>query len=393
MAIQSTHTPYLIIGGGSMGLATADALAATELSDTASHTNDATRVRVLDAHSPPHAHGAHHGQTRLIRLAYGEGAGYVTLARRALALWRELERETGESLFLPTGVINVGPDSAPFVRQVQHSAATHGLSLDTLDAAAVTERFPGWALSEPMRGCFEAEAGVLWIERILAAWRRRVERSRHAELVTGARVVRLSARDEGGFVAHCADGRTFSAERVLLAAGAHTAPLADTLDVTLPLTRIRKTFAWFEADDRYLPERFSGFSLTDPEQGVFYGFPDLEGAGFKIGRHDGGQPVAPDDPLMPFGAHGDDEAELRRVIERYLPGVGEVRHGVVCHYVRSPDEHFVIDEPRPGLMVAGGFSGHGFKFASALGEALAHWLLTAQPAASLSAFRLSRFTL
>ncbi|WP_110630248.1 N-methyl-L-tryptophan oxidase [Salinicola salarius] len=383
---SETHTNYLIIGGGSMGLAAADYLAAH------SGTGGQHVARVLDAHRPPHDQGAHHGETRLIRLAYGEGGGYVSLALRALERWRELERETGESLFLPTGVLNLGPASAPFIQQVEASARQYGLPLEGMDGSAASERWPGWQLDTSMRGGFESRAGVLRVERIIECWRQRVERSANVTLTSGARVVRLEPLEQGGYAATCADGRRFSADRLLVSAGQHVAPLLAELGIELPLTRVRKTFAWFEADERYAPERFPGFSLTDDELGIYYGFPDIEGAGFKIGRHDSGQVLAPGEPMAPFGEYPEDIAELQQVIDRYLPGVGTLRHGAVCQYIRTPDEHFLIDELLPGLIVAGGFSGHGFKFASAMGESLGRWLTSGRAAPELAGFGMSRLS-
>ncbi|WP_162617908.1 N-methyl-L-tryptophan oxidase [Salinicola halophilus] len=378
---RETQTDCLIIGGGSMGLAAADWLA--EHADVS--------VNVLDAYSPPHDQGAHHGETRLIRLAYGEGAGYVPLAVRSLERWRALEAATGEPLFLPTGITNIGPATAPFVRQVSASADAHGLSLEVLDGTTASQRWPGWRLDDTMSVAFEREAGVLRVERILACWRERVAQSANVTLTTDAPVVTLEPQPGGGYVARCADGRRFGAERVLLAAGQHVAPLMAGLGIELPLTRVRKTFAWFEADARYTSADFAGFSLTDDELGVYYGFPDIDGAGFKIGRHDAGQPLQPGEPMAAFGEHPDDIPELQRVIDRYLPGVGAMKHGAVCQYIRTSDEHFLIDEPRPGLIVAGGFSGHGFKFASAMGESLGQWLESGRASPALGAFGLARF--
>ncbi|WP_299261556.1 N-methyl-L-tryptophan oxidase [uncultured Kushneria sp.] len=380
--MTTPSTDYLIIGAGSMGLATADWLAR----------HGEASVQLLDAHSPPHEHGAHHGETRLLRQAYGEGSSYVPLARRALRLWKQLEQESGETLFLPTGVVNVGPPEAPFIEQVEASARQHGLALDSLSGDQLARRWPGWSLDTSMHGCFEHDAGVLYVERILACWRARVERSPRIALATGAQVIRLEAGAQGGWVAICADGRRFAAERVLLCAGQHIAPLMAELGVDLPLTRVRKTFAWYACDSRYAQAHFPGFSLTTPSGAIYYGFPDIEGAGFKIGRHDSGQPLEPGETMAAFGKHEDDVSELQQVVDRYFPSIKALRHGAVCQYIRTPDEHFLIDEPLPGLIVAGGFSGHGFKFASALGEALGIWLDQQRRLPELALFGLARFS-
>ncbi len=322
----------------------------------------------------------------------------MALAQRAWAGWQRLERETGESLLLPTGVLNLGPATAPFMRQVVASARDHALPQEQLDGLGVAQRWPGWrggrgALSETHVGAFESRAGVLRVERILACWRQRLARQSGVALATGARVVALKALPAGGYLARCADGRCFGAQRVLAACGQHLAGLLQPLGVALPLTRVRKTFAWYAADARYHRERFPGFSLTDDALGIYYGFPDIDNAGFKIGRHDAGQPLAPGEPLLAFGEHPDDIPELAQVIARYLPGVGALRHGAVCQYIRTPDEHFLIDEPLPGLVIAGGFSGHGFKFASVMGEVLGEWLSRGTRAPELSSFGLARFSI
>ncbi|GHC15716.1 N-methyltryptophan oxidase [Kushneria pakistanensis] len=380
--MTATAIDYLIIGAGSMGLSTADWLAR----------HSGARVQLLDAFSPPHDQGAHHGETRLLRQAYGEGSSYVPLARRALELWKQLERESGETLFLPTGVLNVGPPEAPFIGQVEASAREHGLALDSLTGDQAARRWPGWALDATMHGGFERDAGVLYVERILKCWRERVARSPNVSLATGAQVVRLEAGEQGGWEAVCADGRRFAAERVLLSSGQHLAPLMAGLGIELPLTRVRKTFAWYESDARYALGDFPGFSLTTPSGAIYYGFPDIDGAGFKIGRHDSGQPLPSGETMAAFGACEDDVVELQQVVDRYFPGVGALRYGAVCQYIRTPDEHFLIDELLPGLLVAGGFSGHGFKFASALGEALGIWLDQNRRLPELALFAMTRFS-
>lgn len=376
-----SHSRYLIIGAGSMGLSAAHYLA-QQTTET---------IQVLDAYSPPHDQGAHHGETRLIRLAYGEGAAYVPLAKQAWALWQAMAQEAGQALLMPVGVVNCGPSDDPFVVQVQESADQYQLALETLSGDELNARYAGWQLPAEMTGCVESQAGVLRIDRIMRWLRQRVSAQAQIQLSTGAGVVRLEALDSGGVLAHCADGRQFSGDRVLLSSGQSLQPLMASVGIELPLTRVRKTFAWFECDERYTPDQFPGFSINDAS-GIYYGFPNIEGAGFKIGRHDGGQPLPPGEPLRAFGELEEDLAELQPVLDRYFPGVGALRHGAVCQYIRTPDEHFLIDECLPGVLVAGGFSGHGYKFASALGHLFAHWLFDGEKSPLLAPFSAQRFS-
>lgn len=370
----------LVIGAGTMGLATACALL----------DRGHTECHLLDRRCPPHDSGSHHGQTRLLRIAYGEGAGYVQLAKRAHALWQILDRESDTRLFDPCGVLNIGTDDDPFIHQVEASARRFSLAVSSIDGTTTARRWPGWSQEPGQRGCFEAAAGVLMADRIMDRWRQRIETSPAVSLHSDADIAGLSCRADGRFQVTARDGRAWCADRVLLSAGQHVATLAGQLGLDLPLQRVRKVFAWFDADERYQPSRFPGFSFIG-EAGDFYGFPDIDGAGVKIGRHDGGQPVAPDQPLAPFGAYSADIADLRALADQHLPGVGGLKQGAVCEYIRTPDEDFLIDEPLPGLIVAGGFSGHGFKFAPAIGERLADWLCTGTAPAALTQFRAGRF--
>lgn len=370
----------IIVGGGTMGLATAVALAR----------RGRYRIIVLDPATSPHESGGHHGHSRLIRSAYGEGRHYVTLAQKALAGWRALARACPErAIFEPYGVLNVGDENSPFVREVIASARAFDLDIESMNAADTAARWPGWALSEAQRAVFEPAAGVLFPESILSAWRALLDDTAGVERLAGAAITDL-IEDSHGYRAVAADGRVWTAPQVLLACGRAVAPLAAGIGLNLALTRVRKVFAWFEADARYGADVWPGFSYTGA-LGDYYGFPALHGRGVKIGRHDGGQRVAPHDIMAPFGSETADTVDPRALIEAHLPGVGALEQGAVCEYIRTPDEDFIIDSPRPGLYLAAGFSGHGFKFAPAIGQGLAQWIDAGEQPACFAPFRCDRF--
>ncbi|AEY01944.1 N-methyltryptophan oxidase [Oceanimonas sp. GK1] len=370
----------LIIGAGSVGMA-AGFYAARR----------GARVLLLDEGHPPHALGSHHGSTRLTRTAYGEGAAYIPLLLRAKTLWTELEQLSGERLFEPCGVLNLGVADSPFLAQVERSAAEYSLALELESAAGITARWPGWHLPADLVGGFEPGAGVLYCEQALRAWHR-LGTAHGARLLGGRTVTGLRAVS-GGVEAALADGGRVTAGRVLVCAGQRVAPLMASLGLVLPVQRVRKTFAWYQADaGRYGLGVFPGFSAV-LNDAIYYGFPTLSGEGLKIGRHDAGQPLAPGEPLAPFGFYAEDRAELDAFVRTYLPGVGEWLEGKVCHYLRTPDEHFILDR-HPELdrvFYASACSGHGFKFAGVLGEVFAHWMLDGEPGFDLSPFALSRF--
>ena len=370
----------VVVGAGSVGLAAGFFLA-----------QRGARVVLVDEGEPPHTLGSHHGSTRLTRTAYGEGAAYIPLLLRARTLWRELEQLSGELLFEPCGVLNLGVADSPFLAQAALSAAQYGLALEPQTAAGIETRWPGWRLPPEWRGGYEPEAGVLYCERALAAWHR-LGKEGGARLLAGQAVTGLRVRP-GRVEVERADGSRLSAAKALVCAGQRVAPLLAQLGLTLPLQRVRKTFAWYEADPgRYGPEVFPGFSAVLADA-IYYGFPTLEGAGLKLGRHDGGQLMAPGEPLAPFGAFEEDRAELDAFVQARLPGVGEFIEGKTCHYIRTPDEHFILDRhpEHDQVYFASACSGHGFKFAGVLGELFAHWMLDGDPGFDLAPFRQARF--
>ncbi|PSJ48076.1 N-methyl-L-tryptophan oxidase [Zobellella endophytica] len=370
----------LIIGAGSVGMAAGFYLA-----------RRGARVVLLDEGEPPHTLGSHHGSTRLTRTAYGEGAAYIPLLLRARVLWDELERLSGERLVEPCGVVNLGVADSPFLAQVVRSAAEYRLPLEQRRASQAMAHWPGWRLPADFASRFEPEAGVLYCERALTAWRELGQRQ--GALLLGGRAVTGLRAQAGGVVAELNDGSRLTAAKMLVSAGQRVAPLLAQLGLVLPLQRVRKTFAWYEADPgRYGPDVFPGFSAVLAEA-IYYGFPTLDGAGLKLGRHDGGQPLAPGEPLAPFGAYREDREELDTFVRTYLPQVGSFIEGKVCHYIRTPDEHFILDRhPEHGqVFFASACSGHGFKFAGVLGELFAHWMLDGEPGFDLAPFRLARF--
>ncbi|MFC0573909.1 N-methyl-L-tryptophan oxidase [Paraburkholderia solisilvae] len=350
------------------------------------------KVLLLDAGDPPHDIGAHHGSTRLIRHAYGEGAGYVPLAMRAQQLWLQLERDTGMNVFAGTGVTNIGLAGDPFLQEVQRSAAQHGLRLETLNGPEASKRWPAWQLSAGHVISYEPDAGVLYCERAISGYRK-LAIAHGATLRTNTSVTRVELHGDHSVSVVTDNGERFAGRDLIVCAGKWTRSLLAGLGLDVPVARVRKTFAWFESPaNAFAPDVFPGF-IMESEVGQFYGFPDLDGGGFKIGRHDGGQPVAVDANPAAFGDEPDDLSDLRRFLQRYLPAVGNLRTGRVCEYDMTPDSDFIIDRlpAHPNVQFATGFSGHGFKFASAIGEALAQRVTQGASSVDLSIFRCDRF--
>ncbi|MDQ0429216.1 monomeric sarcosine oxidase [Planomicrobium stackebrandtii] len=370
-----------IIGAGTMGMAAGAFLAQQKV-----------KTLLIDAFDPPHSHGSHHGDTRLIRHAYGEGRQYVTLVKRAQQLWEELEQQTGYKIFEKTGVIGLGPKDSPFLEETIASAQKHDLSLELLTGREINARWPGFSVPDHFTGCFEADSGVIYSENAIQAYKE-TALAHGAQLVPNTAVQHIDLSDEKG-VKITTELTTFYAKKIIVTAGAWAAKLLP--DLELPIQPTRKAVAWFEApSELYDAANFPAFFVEDQHK-KFYGFPILNGGGIKIGRSDGGQPIDPDLQTQNFGLYETDENDLREGLEHYLPQAnGKLKQGKTCLYTLSSDNDFIVDvHPEDSrVLFACGFSGHGFKFGSVMGEVLSQLAITGESKLDISIFALSRFGL
>ncbi|MBI4247974.1 MAG: N-methyl-L-tryptophan oxidase [Elusimicrobia bacterium] len=326
------------------------------------------RVLGVDRFVPGHDRGSSHGDTRIFRLAYFEHPGYVPLLRRAFELWQDLSRRSGVELYRETGLLEAGPPDGVVVPGVLKSAKLHGLRVEPLSAGEAERRFPGFRIPASMSAVFEPGAGYLQVEACVEAHVRCAVQL-GAEIVTGANILGWEAGKSGVRVE--TDRGVFSASRLVLAPGAWAADLLKDLGIAFEVRR--KAMFWHKTlNPGYLAA--SGFPafLFETPQGNFYGFPEIDAWGLKAAEHSGGQITA--DPLR---VSRDIDPEDRRRIGNFLgarlPGVSlELKKHSVCLYTMTPDENFVVGRhPRHRqVCFAAGLSGHGFKFASVLGEIL-----------------------
>lgn len=369
----------IIVGAGSMGMAAGYFLA-----------KSGKHVLLLDSHTPPHTSGSHHGETRLIRYAYGEGERYVPLSLAAGELWKKLEEETGKKLFYQTGVLNIGKESAEFIQNVISSATAFSLSIEVMTSEEVERKWPGFALPLGFIGCFEPTAGVLKPEVCIEAYQELAEQN-GAVILTDSRVDDISIKENQVNV-HT-NQRTFSSKSLVISAGAQTASLTSMLNLQLPLQPTRKTFAWFESEEKLYNHRvFPAFTAEYPG-GMYYGFPSIEGKGIKAGRHDGGIRINPEDNLTAFGSESGDREDLEQFITDYMSQPQRLKEGKTCTYTMTPDEDFILDlHPEfPNVAIAAGFSGHGFKFSSVIGQILSELINNGTSEKDIRPFSINRF--
>ncbi|MGK7379587.1 N-methyl-L-tryptophan oxidase [Planococcus sp. 1R117A] len=370
----------IIVGAGSMGMAAGYYLA-----------KKGKRILLLDSYDPPHTEGSHHGDTRIIRHAYGEGESYVAMALRAQALWNELQELSDEKLFVNTGVINIAQPDSLFIQNVIKSGEKYSLNVEQLSAEEINQRWEGFQVPEGYIGCYELDSGVLMSENCIRAFKK--EAIKHgAVLKAHTAVTSISIFDEHVQVA--TTDESFTADSLILTPGAAARKLLPLVGLELPLQELRNTFSWFETDESIYPaNRFPAFTFELPTE-MYYGFPSINGAGVKIGRHDGGRPRDMRKPPEEFGTHPQDQQDVSRFANRYMPKVGQHVSGQPCTYTNTPDEDFIIDKhpDYEHVILACGFSGHGFKFSSAVGEILSE-LATGnrQSALDISPFTINRF--
>lgn len=318
----------------------------------------------LEQFGPAHELGSSSGRSRMIRQAYFEDPAYVPLLLRAYDLWWELERASGEELLRITGLLMVGQEDSPIVTGAQRSAEEHGLTLEILSQPLMRARYPTLRFLPNEIGAFEPAGGVLAPERAIEAQLRVATRA-GAHVRFGA-VVRHWEPAGNGYEILLDDGTRLATQSLVLAMGPW---LADALGV--PLRIQRNVQAWFTpASAAYGADRFPPFLLErDHFPAPLYGFPDF-GDGVKIAFHAHGAITTAqelDRAIDPVA----DIAPIAAATEEWMPGAAASFHSAkVCPYTLTPDGHFVVDRhpEHPGVILCGGFSGHGFKFAPVIGE-------------------------
>jgi len=359
-----------------MGSAAADALA-----------RRGARVLGLDRYPLLHAHGSSHGLSRVIREAYFEHPLYVPLVRRAYTLWHELERDSGQELLTRTGLVALGAAGSDVVEGARRSAREHGIAHEDLSAAEVHARWPVLHVPAGEEALYETRAGVLFVEGCLQALQDRARRH-GAVLRAGEPVLEWSPDGDGVSVRTPAG--TYAAGAAIVSAGAWVSTLLP--DLALPLQVERQIVHWFAPVEGASPlttERCPIVLWEHAPKSLFYTTPDT-GHGLKAAQHHGGVTTPPEQVAPP----GDeDERASRALLERILPSAaGRLLDARTCLYTNAPDGHFVVDRhPRHRqVIVASPCSGHGFKFATVLGEILADLAGGGTSAFDLIPFSLTR---
>lgn len=321
----------------------------------------------LEQFTRGHDLGSSSGKSRMIRKAYFEDPAYVPLLLRAYDLWRELERETSRELLRLTGLLMVGQEDGEIIAGATRAACEHSLPFEALTASEIRSRFPTLKVLNEEAGVYEPDGGVLDPERAIRA-QLDVAEAAGAEMRFEAAVTRWEPT-ANGFSISLADGTTVATEALVLSLGAWFKEVLESLGV--PIRVQRNVQAWFEsARSGYEGPQFPAF-LLDREglPAPLYGFPDF-GDGIKAAFHSYGDLTDATQAKREVDAARDVEP-IRRAMEEWMPSaITALRAARPCLYTLTPDGHFVVDRhpEHPRLILCGGFSGHGFKFAPVIGE-------------------------
>ncbi|HEX4009703.1 MAG TPA: N-methyl-L-tryptophan oxidase [Solirubrobacteraceae bacterium] len=376
----------IVVGLGAMGSAACRQLAARGVT-----------VVGIDQYAPPHPWGSTHGDTRITRLAIGEGREYVPLVRRSHELWREIEREAGTPLLTQSGVLVLAHPSSPFLTETLAAADEYAIAHERLATAEIRARFPMFTVGEQTVGYLEPKGGYVRPEAAVTA-QLELARRDGAQLRLGERVRRWRATATG--VTVTTDAETYAADRLLLCPGAWIAELfPEGRDL---FAVYRQVLCWWPIDRGYEQLRDMPAFVCDVGGGQegfvhldgFYGFPAIDGpgGGIKLAAESFEQPTVPDGRRHP-PTRTEIEGLARRYVAPYLPWLGSwTLRTASCLYTSTRGCRFVIDRHpiHDTVLIVSACSGHGFKHSPAIGEAVAQWLTGDDPQVDLRPFSLAQ---
>jgi sarcosine oxidase len=362
---NNTSFDVIIIGVGSMGSSACYHLA-----------RRGYKVLGLEQFDISHEFGSHAGQSRIIRKAYFENSDYVPLLSRAYENWKAFEQETGEQLYFKTGLVYFGNPDDLLMKGVKQSASIYNIPLENFSAPSSRTQFPQFTVPDSFEALWEPDAGLVKPEKAIQLYAQQAVK-KGAQIHSNEKV--LEWKKDGSGVVIDTNKKSYYSQKLIITAGAWAKQMIPDLRTRIKITR--QFVAWIKPKkwEDFVLGRFSCWLLADEERpGCYYGFPILPTTfgnpqGLKLAHHYAAGETDPDTVDRKMNA--DDDDDLQYVLNKYFPGVFQsLITYKICLYANSPDEDFIIDH-LPGyedhVAIACGFSGHGFKFASVVGEIVA----------------------
>jgi monomeric sarcosine oxidase len=373
----------IVIGGGIAGTSTADALL-----------RKGQKVLLIEQFDPGHARGSSHGDGRIIRFAYPEPI-YVQMAQLAYPAWETLAQRTGKRFVIPTGGWDCGAADSLQLAELETNFQHFGIPYQRLTAEESNQRFPQFRLPEGSEAIYQADAGVVKASAtVLALWD--LIQAQGGATLKNTRVTEISASPD--VVKVRTGDATYVAKRVVVATGSWSQKVLAQTGLALPLVATQELVAYFAAADE-VDHRVGAMPVFIDYHTVdaFYGLPQVDVPGVKVGWHHTGPVLDPDYPEKvsteaQLTARVD---ALKTYIADRFPHLNstEAVQVTTCLYTNTPDYHFVLDRhpTHANIIIGTGFSGHGFKFGPVLGELLASLVVDEAPALPLDMFAIARF--
>jgi sarcosine oxidase len=380
------HYDVIVIGVGSMGSSACWFLAGRGY-----------KVLGLEQFGITHERGSHTGQSRIIRKAYFEHADYVPLLKRAYKNWKLLEADANAIVYERTGIVYMGEAGTPIMEGIRESASLYKVPVEQPSLIHARERFPAFRIPDSFDVIVEPDAGFVTPEKAISLFV--AEATKKGAVINTNETVK-EWKEEPGIIKVATNKAIYTCDKLIITTGSWTSKIIPRIPTKLEVTK--QILLWVEPKKRepFLLGNFPCWFIQDPELGLFYGFPILPGspfggpAGLKLAHHKPGGIVDPDFVNNDIPANTEDD--IHHILCKYIPGAdGAVVDIKSCLYTYSKDEHFIIDH-LPGygkkVTIACGFSGHGFKFASVVGEILADLSMKGKTDLPVAFLSLSRFT-
>lgn len=377
----------IVIGVGAMGSAACYWLA-----------KRGYKVLGVEQFEIPHEQGSHAGQSRIIRKAYFEHPDYVPLLQRAYYNWQQLEKQTGTQLYYKTGLMYHSPLSHEMMKGVREAASLYDIGVNHLTRQQRESEFSQFKVLPAFESIYEPDAGFIRPENAVALYKEEAVKT-GADIRTRETV--LEWTKENDRIKVITDKNIYYAKKLIITAGAWAGKMIPGLNTTLKITR--QIIVWVKPGDEkiFAPDRFPCWMVADDKrEGVLYGFPYLtkekfgEPEGMKFALHYAGDETSPDHINRNITKKETDD--LIQQVAEYIPAVADAAlvAAKTCLYANSADENFIIDH-LPGydgdVTIACGFSGHGFKFVSVVGEILADLAMNGKTSLPVDFLSLKRF--
>ena len=355
----------IVLGVGSMGSSACYHIAKRGLS-----------VLGIEQFGIPHAQGSHAGQSRIIRKAYFEHPDYVPLLEKAYANWMSIEEETGIQLYYKTGLLYFGRPDHMLIKGVLESSRQYQIEVNKIGDKQLKYDFTQFNIPGDYHSYIEPNAGFVTPERSILTY---VQQALHHGAQINTHEKMLSWRSRDGSIEVKTETGTYSCKKLVISTGAWLNKIETEHLPRLKVTRQITAWVIPKSWDKFTLGNLPCWTVADHQSpSIFYGFPMLDAGkfgspiGLKLAHHYHGDEQDPDDVNRDMD--GSEEAKLKSFMSRFMPeGYQSTHIKKSCLYTNTSDENFILSllPEHDNVAVAGGFSGHGFKFASVIGEALA----------------------